>query len=173
MKALEGRKYDGIPHGLRVFMESFRAKALMYRWPSVLDVPDADPNLPAWNFLTLYGVVTMDECAIWANFYMMARNQAAQDSQMMGNCILDSITTNFKTQLMMEVDKFTVHGYMEGLTLLKLLISKAQVDTIATVNMMRNSISCLPSKMVEVYGNLTEFNNNVKDIEVSLALYGQ
>jgi hypothetical protein len=123
MKALEGEKYDGSPRGLRLFMESFRAKALMYHWSSVLDVPDADPNNPARNFLTMYGVVTMDECAAWADLLMLARSRAAQDSQMMVHCILDSITNQFKTQLMMEVDKFTVHGYMEGLTLLKFLCS--------------------------------------------------
>jgi hypothetical protein len=49
MKCLEGDKYDRNPRGLRVFMESFWAKALMYHWSNVLDVLDADPNNPARN----------------------------------------------------------------------------------------------------------------------------
>jgi hypothetical protein len=115
----------------------------------------------------------MDECSAWDDLRILAQERAAQNSQMMVHCILDLITTSFKTQLMMEIEKFTIHGYMEGLTLLKLLASKAQVDTIATVNVLRISISQLPSKMKEVSRNITEFNNHVKGIEFSLASYGQ
>jgi hypothetical protein len=75
----------------------------------------------------------MEEYSAWANLYMLARGRAAQNSQMMVNCILDSITTNFKTQLMTKVDKYSMHGYMDGLMLLNLLVSKSQVYTIATV----------------------------------------
>jgi hypothetical protein len=145
----------------------------MYHWSDVLSVPDDDPNKPHQNFLTMYGVVIMNECAAWADLYLLARCRAAQNSQMKVHCILDLITTKFKTQLMIEVEKFTIHGYMDGLTLLKLLVSKAQVNTITTVNVLRILIARLPSKMVEVSRKITDFNNHVKDIEFTSALYGQ
>jgi hypothetical protein len=81
---------------------------LMYYWNDVLNVPDADPNKAVRTFLTMYEIVTMEECAVWANLFMLARGRTAQNSQMMDYCILDLINMKFKTQLMMEVEKFMV-----------------------------------------------------------------
>jgi hypothetical protein len=74
---------------------------------------------------------------------------------------------------MVESEIYTVSGYQDGLCFLKLLLSKAQTDTIATVNMLRASNSKLPSKMVELGGDIVEFNNYVRGIESALSSYGQ
>jgi hypothetical protein len=166
MIPLEGDKYDGDSRGLLVFLEALKAKAIMYHWFNVLTVPDAQGN--QLNFLLQYGLCTYDECRAWAEIFMAARDRAAKNSQMMLHCLVDSITTRFIAELMAESDKYIVDGYMEGLCFLKLLISKAQVDTIATVNVLRNSIGRLPSKMVKLSGNITEFNSYVKNIELFL-----
>jgi hypothetical protein len=62
MKALEGEKYDAKPKGKRVFLEKFRAKAKMYYWDDVLDVPDLKPLATSRNILDRYGTVTLEEC---------------------------------------------------------------------------------------------------------------
>jgi hypothetical protein len=117
-------------------------------------------------------MVTYAECHAWAEIFMIARGRAAQNSQMIFHCVADSITSHFKTELMAESEKYIIDGHTKGLCFLKLLISKAQIDTIATVNILRSSIGRLPSKMVELSGNITAFNSYVKNIETSLVSYG-
>jgi hypothetical protein len=53
-------------------------------------------------------------------------------------CIQESLTSNAQTNLLIEVERerFTVHGYLDILFLLKVLLSKTQKDTIATDKMI-------------------------------------
>jgi hypothetical protein len=92
---------------------------------------------------------------------------------MMVNCLVDLLTKEAKAEMFMEVDKYTISGYPDGLCFLKVLIGKAQVETIATVNTLWSMINKLPVKIVELNGNIVEFNNHVKNIESSLFLYGE
>lgn len=60
------------------------------------------------------------------------------------------------------------HGRMlyEGLFFLKLLIIKSLPDTFKTDNMLHTLIVFkLPSKIIELSGKVTEFNNHVQNIE--------
>lgn len=171
MKCLEGEKYDGKSRGLRVFLESFKAKAIMYNWFDVLTVPDAAGTNR--NFLSTYGTITMAECNAHAVVYMTARDRAAQNAQMIYHCVVDSLTTEMQATLMAEQEFYEVDGYSDGLCFLKLLISKAQVDTIGTINMLRTAISKLPVKMVELAGNVVEFNNYVRNIEHTMLSYNE
>jgi hypothetical protein len=105
--------------------------------------------------------------------YLLVKGRPAQDSQMMVNCLVDSLTTEAKADLFMEADKYTISGYPDSVCLLKVLIGKAQVETIAMVSMLCSMINKLPVKIVELNGNIVEFNNHVKNIESSLFLYGE
>jgi hypothetical protein len=96
-------------------------------------VPDLSLTPVDRNFLSNYGSVTMEECRAHAKAYMMAKSRAAKDSQMMVNSNSDSLTRSAKAEMFSEADKYTINGYAVGLCFLKLLISKAQVETIATV----------------------------------------
>jgi hypothetical protein len=172
MKALEGDKYDGSPKWLLVFLEALKSKAIMYNWFDALTVTDATGQNPR-VFFQAYGTITMAECQAHATTYITASDRAAQNSMMMYHCISDSLTNDFKAELMAEADLYTILGYSEGLCFLKLLVNKAQVDTIATVNMLRASITVLRNKMVEMVGNIVEFNNYVKHLENTLISYGE
>jgi hypothetical protein len=172
MKFLEGDKYDGKPKGLRVFLESFKNRAIMYNWFDVLTVPNL-ARTDAKNFLTHYGSITMEECVSHAEDYMLARDRASQNSQMMFHCLSDSLTTEFKAELMSEAGAYTIDGYSEGLCFLKMITSKAQIDTVATVNVLRASIGKLSIKMVEMSGNITEFNNYARNLDNTLKSYGE
>lgn len=173
MKALEGEKYDGKPSRLRTFLSTFGAKAKMYGWDDVLNVPDSTPAATPRNILTNYVRITMEECRAHAEGYMLVRERAAQNSMMIYNCIDGSLSLEFKKSLVVESEKYMIDGYGEGLCFLKLILSKAQTHTIATVNMLRASIINLPSKIVELAGNIVEFNNHVRSIENAIASYGQ
>jgi hypothetical protein len=92
---------------------------------------------------------------------------------MMVICLVDSLTKEAKAEMFLEADKYTISGYPDGLCFLEVLIGKAQVETIAMVNMLQSMINKLPVKIVELNGNIFEFNNHVKNIESSLFSYGE
>jgi hypothetical protein len=73
--------------------------------------------------------------------YLLVKGRPAQDSQMMANCLVDSLTKEAKAKMFMEADKYTISGYPDGECFLKVLIGKAQVKTIATVNMLWSMIN--------------------------------
>lgn len=173
MRALEMDKYDGKPKDMRIFLEVLKAKAIMYAWFDVLTVPDMSATPVNRNFIVNYGTVTMAECQAHASNYLLLRDRAAQNSQMMYHCIADSLTDEAKAELMNEASKYTVEGYTDGLCLLKLILSKAQTDTMATVNMLRVTISRLPTKIGELSGNISDFNNHVKNIGTAMTSYGE
>jgi hypothetical protein len=172
MTCLEGDKFDGKPKGLRVFLEAFKDKAIMYNWFDVLTVPNL-ARTDVKNFLTNYGSITMEECVSHAEDYMLARDRTAQNSQMILHCLSDSLTTDFKAELMSELSANTIDGYSEGLCFLKIITSKAQIDTIATVYVLRAAGGNLSTKMVEMSGNITDFNNYVRNLDNTLKSYGE
>jgi hypothetical protein len=71
-----------------------------------------------------YGVVTLEECKAHAIMYYTTRNRQAQNAQMMYACIIDSLTNDAQTNILVDVDKFTIHGYLDGLCLLKCYYQK-------------------------------------------------
>jgi hypothetical protein len=104
---------------------------------------------------------------------ILIKIKKAQNSQMMYTCIMDSLTTEAQTKILIDAEMFTVMGYLYGLCLLKILLGMAQTDTIATVNVLRIDVSKLPSKMVEFNGNTVALNNYVMSIETAMASYGE
>ena len=60
-----------------------------------------------------------------------------------------------------------------GPLLLKLIISKAHVDSRATVSFIRTSLTLLDSKMIELDSNIKAFNQYVKAQIKNLAARGE
>jgi hypothetical protein len=92
---------------------------------------------------------------------------------MLYNFLINSITTEAKAELSVQQEQYVIDGIKDGLSFLKHLISKAQIDTVATVNVLRTSIARLPSKMTEYAGNIREFNLYVRQVTNAIAAYGE
>jgi capsule polysaccharide export protein KpsE/RkpR len=104
---------------------------------------------------------------------MTARLRDAQNAVMLFQFLSNSISDEAKAELTVQPQLYTIQDVQDGLCFLKLIISKAQVDTIATVNVLRNALGRLENKMVEYSGNLTEFNMYTRAIINNLAAYGE
>ena len=143
----------------------------MYGWGSILPVPDK--NDVKRNIIEEYGRITIEECNSYAESYFKVRQRKAQNSVMLYNFIINSLTTEAKAELSVQQEQYVIDGIKDGLSFLKHLISKAQIDTVATVNVLRTSIARLPSKMVEYAGNIKEFNLYVRQITNAIAAYGE
>jgi hypothetical protein len=68
---------------------------------------------------------------------------------------------------------YTVMGIKDGLCFLRTIISKDQLDTMGTIEMLRSSLGILPTKIVEVAGNIVEFHQHVNTLLNALDSYGQ
>jgi hypothetical protein len=53
------------------------------------------------------------------------------------------------------------------------LISKVQIDTVSTMNVLRREVRRLDEKTSNFGGNITKFNEYVKRIVIALALYNE
>jgi hypothetical protein len=92
---------------------------------------------------------------------------------MLYNFVSNSITDTAMTELTLESSKYMCGTNADGACFLKLLISKVQVDTISTVNVLRAAISKLDTKVVEYKGDLKQFHTYVKTLKTSMESYGE
>jgi hypothetical protein len=132
------------------------------------------PPLVKRNLLTQYGTITISECqSIAKTYYGTTRDRSCQNSAMLYNFISNSITDTALTELALESTKYMYSTNADGACFLKLLISKVQVDTISTVNVLRASISKLDTKIVEYKGDIKQFHTYVKTLKSSMESYGE
>jgi hypothetical protein len=164
-------KYDLKSEGLKSFLESVRVRAKLYGWMEILDVPDATGLV--LSILDQYGNISMEECRAHAMIYMAARNRNTQNSVMLYQFLLNSIDEKWKTTLLSKMGLYSINGEQDGLCFLRLIISRAQVNTLATVSVLRNSLGNLDKKIVEFSGNVTEFNDYVLSLTDKLAAFGE
>jgi hypothetical protein len=71
------------------------------------------------------------------------------------------------------VTSFFINDEFDGICNLCTIIAKAQLDTVGTVNMLRNSIGKLDVKIVELTANIAAFHLHVNTITNALASYGE
>ncbi len=132
------------------------------------------PTLVRRNLLTAYGTISLLECQeIAKTYYGATRDRSCQNSAMLYNFISNSITDTALTELALESSKYMYGTNADGACFLKLLISKVQVDTISTVNVLRAAISKLDTKIVEYKGDLKLFHTYVKTLKSSMESYGE
>ena len=117
----------------------------------------------------------MEELQVASNTYCTATvtTRAAQNNQMMLECILSSITETCFYKICNEDAAYTVPlGEQSAVMLYKLLMSKAQVDTVATNYQFKSRLANLENYMGNVNSNIEMFNSHVKDAKEELSARG-
>jgi hypothetical protein len=92
----------------------------------------------------------------------------AQDSGMMFMFLQASLYDTSNSIILINPAEYTVGGQPSGPCFLKVIIGKATVDTISTVNGLRHSISNVVVEMYEFNSNIKLFNNNITYLKNSL-----
>jgi hypothetical protein len=115
----------------------------------------------------------MVDCTAHANAYMAARLLTAQNAAMLYHFLVGSLTMEAKNTVNIEAANFTIAGTKEGLTFLKTIISKAQLDTVGTVETLHNAVGGFPTKLTELSGNIIEFHKYVNGIKGALDSYSE
>jgi hypothetical protein len=103
-------------------------------------------------------------------------NTRPQDDAMLFKYLAGSLTEDFAKEIKTQPALYTISvnrgNYRSGIPFLKLILSKAQTDTVATVSLLRKKVSGLSEKMNEMQGNIVQFNTYVNNLITEFAAYG-
>jgi hypothetical protein len=168
---------------LQVFLDLVLAKSQVWGWNSILNVPVTDAATATtrnWNLLTHYGMVPIASVRTHAMSYYATPSKRAQDSFMLCQCLLSSLTLDFLKTITADASTYhlpaivAINGDVPaGVLLVKLIISQAHVDSRATISFVRTSLTKLDEKMIELDSDIVKFNIYVKAQVNTLAQRGQ
>jgi hypothetical protein len=155
----ESERFDLSPTKLKSFLDNVRQKAEVYGWNGVLNVPTivVAPAVPMVNnLLDSYGTVTLAECTAHATAYMTARARTAQNAAMLYHFLFSSLTPEARNKVNVDPTAYLIMNIKDGLCFLRIIITKAQLDTIGTIETLRSNLGELPVKLVELSGNIID-----------------
>lgn len=85
----------------------------------------------------------------------------------------ESLESKFHNKVTLSKNNYMVDGEEDGPSLFKVIIMKSQLDTMATVSHIRENLSRLDEKMVELNYNIITFNEYVYQQTAALNARGQ
>jgi hypothetical protein len=157
---------------LQVFLDLVLTKSQVWGWNTIFNIPVKDGvtgQTQSWNLLNHYGMVPLASVKAHAMTYYSAETKEAQDSFMLCQCLLKSLAVDFLKIITANADAYHLPAIVavtgdipSGPLLLKLIISRAHVDTLATVSFLRTSLTVLDEKMVALDSDVVAFNTYVR-----------
>ena len=153
-------KFDGEADNLAVFLASVRDRARRFNWQRLITVPIDDGTTR--NLLTHYGQVTLDNTRAHATTYVNTPTRDAQDNDMFYYFLADSLTSDFRTTVLLYADVHTVTNVPVASALLKQIIILTRVDNPASTMHIREMLIESKSKLLLLKGNITQFNQWVR-----------
>jgi hypothetical protein len=173
LKSIEGltTKFDLQAGQLKVFLECIKERIRIYDWTFAIMIPDG--NAINRSLVDEYGRLTIADCQAHAATYVNVPGRNAQNSVMLYQFLSNSLSDDAKNIIMVDPETYTITGQPSGACLLKIIIGKSTVDTIATVHVLRNSLANLETKMKEFNGNVKLFNLHVVQVRNSLIARGE
>jgi hypothetical protein len=164
-------KFDLKEQHLRVFLETIKEHVRTYNWVQIITVPD--DNAVNRDLVTNYGQLTLANVSNHAAGYINLPIRDAQNSMMLYKYLLDSLSEDAKLVMVTMAHLYHINNIPVGSMFLKAIIGRASINTKAKVLLLRESVSHLYMKMVEVKGNIREFNQHVSELKTALAGRGQ
>ena len=163
--------HDLSAENLRDFITLLEQRAKMYDWINILEIPDEEHE-KFINMLKQYGSISLKDVREHAKTYVNNESRAAQDSQQMADCILNSLTVEARNSVTLCEDEYTIGEVVSGTCLLKVVVRESHIDTNATTRIIREELTKLDSYMVSIDSDILKFNEHVKDLLKKLKARG-
>ena len=150
-----------------------------FGWASVLNVNiGTHANAVIHNLLSDHGRVSLEDVLDFSATYIDQESCQVQNNYQLYLCLCKSIDEETKKGMANEGHTYMIaagnHIYPCGPTYLKLLLSKAEVDTRATASHIHRNLAHLPTYMHQIAKeNVTDFNKYVCDNIASLSSRGE
>ena len=126
-------KFDGQPKKIHLFLAHVEDRAQQFNWQSILTIPVGLPPT-SYNLVCDYGRMSLQDMQAKALTYMGIQGREAQDSYMLYNFLIESLTDSFKAQVLLYEQDYTLAplggqpAMKDGPTLLKRLIMLTYID---------------------------------------------
>ena len=172
--------YDCESEGLFQFLREIRDRATQMGWMDGIlnvNISEEDDEEELSNIIANYGTLTLQQVRRWERTYIATPCRAAQDTYMLYQCLMASLTPAAKKKIMIWSDQYSIEAngtqYDSGVALLKVIIRESHLDTNATTNSIRTKLSSLDNYIVTVDSDIGKFNQYVKLLIQSLTARNQ
>ena len=91
----------------------------IYDWNTILEIP-GEQEEEYTHMLRQYGSVTMEQVKNHARTYVNVQCRAAQDSQQLADCILNSLIVEARNTITLYDNGYVISGKVSGFCLLNL-----------------------------------------------------
>jgi hypothetical protein len=168
-------KFDGKGENVKAFLLIEHA-VVTGGMDALFAIPDPFRIGIVRDLTTSYGSVPMDDCRLHMQRIYNTAQRYAQDDAMLFKHLAGSLTEGFAKEIDTQPELYTISvnrgNYRSGILFLKLILLKAQTNTVATVSLLRKKVSGLSEKMNEMQGNIVKFNTYVNNLITEFAAYG-
>jgi hypothetical protein len=174
----KGKNYDCDPDEMFTLLHLLGHRAAEMDWndnnegSGILWIPEDTNNLVHGNYnnlITSHGTITLATIHAWEDCLEEASDYRRQQDFMLFNCLMNTISLEAKAKIQVKERQYVRGNRRHGLSLLKTILTESHLDTNATVNAIRQSISELSSYIVQIDCDITKFNDYVSRLEQSLA----
>jgi hypothetical protein len=157
-------KIDHSPSKLQSFLKRVQERVTNYNWNNIINIilPAPGPGYlpqPPVNLISNYGQVSLEQVRNHANAYMGIPCRDSQNSHMLFTFLVNSLDNNAQNIMDIQAKHYTLFGLADRVCYLKVIITKAYVDTNATVDTLRKSIARLDDKIKELKYDIKLFNS--------------
>ena len=171
--------YDCEPDGFYQFMKSLKMRAKKFGWTETNGIlmipPDPATQNVVKNLLDDYGTISYEAILAKEQTYIDTDCRETQDTHMLYECIMNSLTDEGRAKLNIDDDLYTVGTFqrMSGACLLKILIRESHLDSNATSSMIRFKLSNLDEYLSEIDNDINKFHKYVKVLIDNLHARGE
>ena len=178
--ALNDDRFDCKADNLRSFLQDVSRRAQEFGWNDypngITQIPSDihNPNNATYTDLIMnYGEVPVDHLTAYENTYVHLQSREAQDSAMLYQCLMNSLTKEAKDVITIWSDDYHINGIPSGNLLMRILIRESHIDTHATEGAIRTKLSNLDAYMATINSDIAAFNIYVQHQLSVLAARGK
>lgn len=116
------------------------------------------------DLLAEYGEIPLDKVRTKAETIATLNDRTTQEDDQLFTCLMASLTKEAQNTINLKKTDFTVGSEHSGILLLKVIISKSQVDTRSTINLLMGKLTTgMADIMASHSNNITVFNAEVNE----------
>ena len=152
-------RFNGKGQYLQQFILSLSGRCPGSIWEVAKKIPDK--NGKTWNLFTQHGKLTLTDIETHAKLYHNKEMVEDQDMYHMYMCMRDSLTATARNSINLKRDRFILDGEPNGLLYFKTIVMEAEVDTRATISLLKRQLFDLTSLFQKCDQNVKTFNDSV------------
>lgn len=120
-----------------------------------------DGEVETINPITQHGTYTLKEMQQWESKFLRTPTRNSQNSKILYDLLMNSLSTVGHQHVHNHKSEYTLKGMESGGCLFKVIVREAYVDSVATTNTVKESLTSLDQWLKDNGTDITKFNNYV------------